>query len=72
MTGERWQRVRSLFEAAVERPPAERASFLAAETVSDEALRREVESLLAHEPDAAGFMSGPAAFVGLYYCLCVS
>ena len=47
MTGERWQRVRSLFEAAVERPPAERASFLAAETVSDEALRREVESLLA-------------------------
>jgi eukaryotic-like serine/threonine-protein kinase len=44
---DRWQRVRSLFEAAVERPPAERAAFLAAETADDDALRLEVESLLA-------------------------
>src|SRR5687767_3907791 len=35
-----------LFQAVVERPPAERAAFLAATVGGDEALRREVESLL--------------------------
>ena len=47
MTADRWQRVKSLFEAAVDRPPAERAVFLAAETAGDDALRLDVESLLA-------------------------
>jgi Tol biopolymer transport system component len=47
MAADRWQRVRSLFEAAIDRPPAEREAFLAAETAGDEALRLEVESLLA-------------------------
>jgi Tol biopolymer transport system component len=44
---DRWPRVKALFEAALDRPPAERGPFLAAETVGDDALRLEVESLLA-------------------------
>jgi serine/threonine protein kinase len=46
VTGERWQRVKVVFQAAVERPTEERAAFLAATTGDDDALRREVESLL--------------------------
>ena len=46
MTDDRWHRVRALFEAAVERPPAERPAYVAAAAGDDDALRREVESLL--------------------------
>ena len=49
MTDDRWRRVKALFQAAVERPPAERDAFLAAHAGGDEALRREVESLLASD-----------------------
>ena len=49
MTDARWQQVKALFQATVDRPPAERAAFLAAATGSDEALRREIESLLASD-----------------------
>jgi serine/threonine protein kinase/Tol biopolymer transport system component len=52
MTNERWQRVKALFQAVVERPTEERAAFLAAAAGDDDALRREVESLLTS--DAAG------------------
>jgi serine/threonine protein kinase len=47
MTDARWQDVKALFHAALERPPGERAAFLAAATGGDEMLRREVELLLA-------------------------
>ena len=50
MTDERWPRVKALFQAAVERPTEERDAFLAAATGDDEALRREVESLLRRTP----------------------
>ena len=49
MTDDRWRRVRALFEAAVERPPAERPAYVAAAAGDDDALRREVESLLASD-----------------------
>jgi Tol biopolymer transport system component len=52
MTDQRWQRTKALFQAAVERPPAERAAFVAAAAGDDDELRREVEALLAS--DAAG------------------
>ena len=52
MTDERWQRVKALFLAAVERPVEERDAFLVAETGDDDALCREVRSLLTS--DAAG------------------
>jgi len=52
MTAQRWQRTKALFHAAVERPPAERAAFVAEAAGDDDELRREVEALLAS--DAAG------------------
>ena len=51
MSDERWQRVRSLFEAAVERPLTERSAFLSAAVAHDETLRRDVEALLAADAD---------------------
>ena len=55
MTDARWQQVKALFEATVERPPAERAAFLAAADGGDEALRREIESLLESDSSDPGF-----------------
>jgi hypothetical protein len=55
MTDAPWQQVKALFEAAVERPPAERAAFLAAATGGDDALRREIESLIASASSDPGF-----------------
>lgn len=52
MTDTRWQRVKALFQAAVERPVAERAAFVAGAAGDDEELRAEVQSLL--DSDAAG------------------
>jgi eukaryotic-like serine/threonine-protein kinase len=49
MTDARWQRIKSLFQAAVEQSPAERQSFLDAATDGDVELRREIESLLASD-----------------------
>jgi serine/threonine protein kinase/Tol biopolymer transport system component len=49
MTHDRWQRVKALFQAAVERPAGERTAFLATASGDDEELRREVESLLASD-----------------------
>ncbi|HET9384742.1 MAG TPA: protein kinase [Gemmatimonadales bacterium] len=56
MSDERWRRVKALFQAAVERPAEERAAFLAAATGDDEALRREVESLLTSDTADTGFL----------------
>ena len=55
MTEARWQQIKALVEAAVERPPSERAAFVAAATGGDEALRREVESLLEWDSSEFGF-----------------
>jgi Tol biopolymer transport system component len=54
MSDERWLQVKALFQAALERPPSERAAFLSAATGGDAALRREVESLLDSD-DSGGF-----------------
>ncbi len=60
MTPERWRRVEPLYHAARAKPPSQRASFLADACRDDDALRRDVESLL-NEPDSDdGFLSGPA------------
>ena len=56
MTDERWVRVKALFQAAVERPVEERGAFLAVATGDDEALRREVESLLAADASDVSFL----------------
>jgi Tol biopolymer transport system component len=56
MSDDRWQRVKALFQAAVERPAEEREGFLAAEAGDDPALRAEVESLLASDRSDGGFL----------------
>ena len=60
MTPERWSEVERVCHAALAHDPPERAALIAAACAGDAALRREVESLLAHEERAADFMSTPA------------
>jgi Tol biopolymer transport system component len=60
MTPERWQQVERLYQAALEREPSQRAAFLKQACAGDEAVRQEVESLLAYEPQAEGFIEAPA------------
>jgi eukaryotic-like serine/threonine-protein kinase len=55
MSDARWQQVKALFQATLERPPGERAAFLAAVTGGDDALRREIESLVDSDGSALGF-----------------
>jgi Tol biopolymer transport system component len=61
--GDRWDVIARVCEAALLRGGADRATFLAETCGSDTALRQEVESLLAQESAAVGFMSRPAAAV---------
>ncbi|MBA3320331.1 MAG: serine/threonine-protein kinase, partial [Pyrinomonadaceae bacterium] len=60
MRAERWQEIDRLFDAVLEREPAERASYLAAASAGDDELRREVESLLAAYERAGKFIEAPA------------
>ena len=60
MDPERWKRVEQLCHEALERDESERAPFLQQACAGDEALRVEVESLLAHEKLAGHFMESPA------------
>ena len=60
MTPERWKRIEELYHAARARPPAERAAFLADACPDDEALRRDVESLLNESESDDGFLAEPA------------
>jgi serine/threonine protein kinase/Tol biopolymer transport system component len=60
MEPEHWRRIEDLYHAAREQEEGERARFLAEACAGDEALRREVESLLAQEESAKHFMEAPA------------
>src|SRR4051812_3281246 len=51
---DRWDTIQRLFYAALARPIAERAAFLAEACGDDEVVRREVESLLAQGASADG------------------
>ncbi|PYR33034.1 MAG: hypothetical protein DMF90_22300 [Acidobacteria bacterium] len=59
MNADRRQRVEDLCHAALERDLPYRAAFVATACGSDEALRREVEALLAHAQTAEGFLAAP-------------
>ena len=61
MTDERWPRVKALFQAAVERPTEERGAFLSAATGDEDALRREVESLLVSDASNVSFLDRESA-----------
>ena len=60
---ERWATVKRLHQAALDRAPGQRATFLDDACAGDDALRREVESLLSYESEAEPFMEAPAVDV---------
>jgi serine/threonine protein kinase len=55
-----WEALRELFDGALERPVDERAAYLNERTQGNDALRREIESLLAAHGAADQFLSAPA------------
>jgi len=60
MTPERWQQIEKLLNAALELDAGQRAAFLGVACTGDEALRKKVEALLAHEDRAEKFIEAPA------------
>ena len=63
MAPDRRDRISNLYHAALARAPGERGAFLTEACEGDEALRREVESLLDYEPASVRFLETPAAEV---------
>ena len=59
MSPEYWQRIDRLFDEALDLPPDERMAFLDGACDGDEALREEVEALLAACENATGFLDQP-------------
>ena len=60
MTPERWQEVKNVLAAALEKTPADRVAYLD-RACTDPSLRREVESLItAHDQGDSTFMARPA------------
>jgi serine/threonine protein kinase len=64
VTPERWAQIRQIFEGAIERAPKDRAAYLRVVCARDDAMRREVESLLESHDDASSFLAKPAADPG--------
>ena len=62
MTPERWEQIDRLFHAALERPPADRPTFLDRECPDDD-LRRNLEALLASHEQSADFIEAGASDV---------
>ena len=61
MDPDRWKQVEELCHAALEREESGRAAFLEEACAGDEALRRQVESVLAHYAQASStFLEEPA------------
>jgi eukaryotic-like serine/threonine-protein kinase len=60
MDPERWKQVDNVLQSALDREPQEREAFLRQACAGDDALEREVRSLLSHEQSAERFMDRPA------------
>jgi len=60
MKPERWQQIERLYHSALEREAGQRVAFLAEACAGDDALRREVESLLANDTQVESFIEPPA------------
>ena len=63
METEHWERVKELFEAALERPEPERSAFLDQTCSNDPELRRELESLLSGEKKLGDFLQEHIAYL---------
>src|SRR5262245_23380982 len=59
MKPERWHKIEKLYHSALEREADQRTAFLAAACADDDSLRREVESLLAHQSQAENLLETP-------------
>jgi len=59
ITPNKWRRAKAVFDAALQRPPEERASFLALACPEDD-IRQQVEQLLLNHEQAGSFLSKPA------------
>jgi serine/threonine protein kinase/WD40 repeat protein len=60
MSPERWQQIEKIYHEALQRKPDERSAFLDEVCGSDQALRKQIESLLTHEGEAEDFIEMPA------------
>lgn len=60
MTPERWQHVEEIFQAALDRPPQERAAFFAEACPHDDELKREASSLIEAYEQAGDFIEDSA------------
>ncbi len=60
MDSERWKQVDGLLQSVLERPPEDREAFLRHACCGDQALEREVRSLLNAQQEAGGFLDRPA------------
>jgi len=58
ITPDKWQRAKAMFDAVLQQPAAERASFLAV-ACSQEDVREQVEELLRNHEQAGSFLSKP-------------
>jgi eukaryotic-like serine/threonine-protein kinase len=66
MTGERWQEIRTVLEAALQMDSDKRRAYLDQACAADHSLRREVESLLVADQQAqSGFLQSPPLAVRL-------
>src|SRR5262249_24692526 len=63
MDKQRWQQIETLYHAALEREPDERAAYLADACADDSGLLREVEALLRYDGTAEGIMQDNALAV---------
>src|SRR5438552_15716641 len=58
ITPDKWQRAKAVFDAVLQQPAVERASFLAV-ACPEEDLREQVEQLLLNHKQAGSFLSKP-------------
>ncbi|MEZ5318096.1 MAG: hypothetical protein R2752_11900 [Vicinamibacterales bacterium] len=56
MSSESYERAKSILAGALAKPPGERAAYLDDACAGDDALRGEVESLLAHDVDTPSLL----------------
>ena len=60
MNSERWKQIDDLLHSVLARPMAEREAFLRQACAGDQALEREIRSLLSSHEAAGSFLEGPA------------
>jgi eukaryotic-like serine/threonine-protein kinase len=66
MDPERWEEIKRIYNLALQCEPDEQEGFLKEVCSGDDSLRKEVETLLAHQRKADGFMKVPAMEVAAH------